>query len=163
MICPHPGEKTQYIQHTISHQEHNKTHCFCQNPLVRSNHRERRACAEWHEPAAERTAHSRRCKADGLALDLQKPMKPKNPPRGQRPIATINNKNTQTLYQSPKHIRTTRALLCCACLSKVLKLACTHDPPTEQYPSRKIPLPRLAGTTDPRKGNQLEKYKEIRR
>ncbi len=104
VICPHPGEKTQYIQHTISHQEHNKTHCFCQNPLVISNHRERRACAEWHEPAAERTAHSRRRKADGLALDLQSPRayETKESPTGPTTYSHNKQYNYTNIISEPK-------------------------------------------------------------
>jgi hypothetical protein len=75
-------------------------------------------------------------------------IKPINLPRGQRSIATTNNKTTQKLHRVPKNIRATRALLC-LCLYIVLKFACIHDPPTEQYPSREIPLPHLAGTIDP--------------
>ena len=45
----------------------------------------------------------------------------------------------------------------------VLISACTHDPLTEFYQAREIPLPHLVDTTDPQDGQQLRDNKEIRR
>ena len=60
-------------------------------------------------------------------------------------------------------MQATRALLCFACLSTVLRLACTQVPPTKKCPDREFPFPHLAGTTDPQESTKLGKYKEMRR
>jgi hypothetical protein len=90
-------------------------------------------------------------------------IQPQNSLRGQRPKAIINNKTPPKQYLATKKIQVTHALLCCACLSTVLKLACTQAPPTEKYPAREFPLPHLAGTTDPHESTKLGKYKVLRR
>jgi len=48
-------------------------------------------------------------------------------------------------------------------MSTVLKLACTHNPLTRQYPAQEITPSHLAGTTDPQEGHQHGTCKEIRR
>ena len=106
--------------------------------------------------AARRIGSPQTCKTFGRIRSLI-------PSRSTRPIDTKDNKAPKKPNQAPKNYRVTRAFLCCACLFTVLTSTCTHDPLTEFYPAREIPLPHLADTTDLQDGQQLKDNKEIRR
>ena len=99
----------------------------------------------------ERTTHSRRRKAEGLAPNIQslRAQPTIETHTGQTTQGHTKQKTTNKTTYAPRNCQVTRALLTCACLYTVPTPTCTHAPLTNTRPTYDIPLAHPVAITNP--------------
>ncbi len=144
VICPHPGKKHNIFNTTFHTKNTTTNNVFCTKTAIQKQPQ--------RAPGLRLTARAWDIAYGSLSTPQGGRARPSlTKPSGASNLRILYGANdlkpqknyytAQKHYSTQKITRVTHALLCCACMSTVLNLPCTHVTPTGKYPTRELPNP----------------------